>query len=1254
MQLRRLAIRVLACLSTAAAAAPLLAAIAEGEAREPAVTGIYRGSSIAVRFDVSPPLRSIRPVPFKGPVERKPEELRTGHEGPPGPQIADPLVQTEVGTGGIPPPIATFDGPSNLAGVAPPDPVGDVGPNHYVAMSNLFFAVYDKTGGVLLGPVANNTLWDDFGGPCESENAGDPIILYDQQADRWILTQFTANGPTFFNCVAVSTTGDPTGTFYRYAFSTGVNFPDYPKYGIWTDALYISTREFLGTAGPFQGVGAYAINRAQILAGNPAAQIISFLVPPGATPYNIGDGLLPADIDGSAPPPAGSPEYFMGSMDQGGPYGAPQDALTLWKFDADFATPANSTFTLAPPIPVAAFDSVFPCTPSSRDCIPQPGTAAKVDILSYRQRLMHRLAYRNFGTHEALVSNQSVEATAGIAGIRWYEIRDPNGTPTIFQQGTYAPGSTDGIHRWMGSVAMDAVGDLALGYSASDGVSTFPSVWYTGRLASDPPGMLPQGEGSIVHGTGSQTGTPRWGDYSSLNVDPADDCTFWYVSQYLPSTSLAGWRLRVGSFRFPSCAAGPAGTLEGNVTVCGGGTPLAGASVSAGIYGSITDINGDYAFALPPGDYTVDFSATGYASQSLPATITDGGTTVLDACLVGVPLLEAADATLVAESCEPGNGRIDPGETVTIQFCVRNIGGADTADLVGDLEESGGVGDAPFPAAFGVVVAGGPDVCVDVTLTADENLLCGFDVTPTLELEDGPADLGTLAFGPFPTGAPLLTGSENFDGVTAPNLPAGWATSGSGTLWVTTASGASSPPNAAFTDDPAVVSDKRLDSPAFSIASPSGLLEFRHTYDLETSTDPATGFDGGVFEISVGGGPFEDILAAGGSFVSGGYNQTISTQWGSPIAGRPAWSGNSGGYVTTIVALPASAAGQNVVLRWRMASDTTVADVGWWIDDLQVFGASTCCTPIPEGLAVDHVEDAPSNDVWEPGETVIVEPSYFNGDSATLVSLVGTASNLTGPPGATYTIVDGLAAYGSIASNSTASCLDTGDCFAVSVDDPVVRPAPHWDATMLETLSPTGSPKTWTLHIGDSFADVPDSHIFYAFIETIFHKGITGGCGGTSYCPGNPALRKQMSVFLLKARYGQAYVPPAAVGIFDDVPQGDLFAPWIEDLYNRGITGGCSMSPLNFCPEDTVLRQQMAVFLLKTLEGAAYTPPDCEGLFGDVDCPDNPFADWIEELADREITGGCGGGNFCPTDPNTRGQMAVFLTKTFGLVLYGP
>ena len=310
--------------------------------------GIYQGVRTAVRFDISPPLRTMVGTPARESREREEfEDLPTGLEQPVGPYQADGSVQSAVGESpnAMPTPIVSFDSTIGCGGCQPPDPNGDVGPNHFVAMGNLQFQIFNKTGTSLFGPANTNTLWAGFGGGCQTQNAGDPVVIYDQLDDRWILTQFTAAAP-YLNCVAISQSPDPTGSYFRYAFpvGNGNNFGDYPKYGMWSDALYISTREFAGGSS-FVGCGAYAVNRAQLVAGNPAATVISFLAPPGPA-YTVGDGLLPTDLDGSALPPAGSPNYFFASEDQGGPYGAPADALGMWKFHADFVTPANSSFTL--------------------------------------------------------------------------------------------------------------------------------------------------------------------------------------------------------------------------------------------------------------------------------------------------------------------------------------------------------------------------------------------------------------------------------------------------------------------------------------------------------------------------------------------------------------------------------------------------------------------------------------------------------------------------------------------------------------------------------------------------------------------------------------------------------------------------------------------------------------------------------------------------------------------------------------------
>jgi len=541
-------------------------AVAQGQSSgAPVVQGIYRGLSPVVKFDISPPLRNMPVILGPGQLRENEDRDILPWKTRFAPEI-DPVVQSSMdgkamsGGAEIPGPITTFNAQGNVNGVVPPDSEGTVGPNHIVTMVNLTYQIFDKSGNSLVGPTNNNTIWAGFGGECQVDNSGDPVALYDHAADRWILSQFTASGPTFFECIAVSTTNDPTGSYFRYAIATGTNFPDYPKAGVWPDAYYFSTREFAGAN--FAGVGAYALNRAQALAGNPNPQVISFLTPPQGLGANVGDGLLPSDWDGATAPPTGSPNFFLGSQDNNGPYGAPFDALNLYRFHADFAVPANSTFTLAATIPTAPFNSILGlCPPGSRACIPQPNTTVKIDHLGYRQRPLFRLAYRNFGDHEAMVTNQSVSAGNGpngeVSGIRWWEIRDPNGTPTIFQEGTYAPGLTDGIHRWMGSIAMDNQGNIAMGYSASNGSNpaVFPSVRYTGRLAGDPPGVMTLGEGTIVSGTGSQTSSFfRWGDYTSLSLDPTDDQTFWHVNEWVPTTSVSGWVIRVGSFKIASAA----------------------------------------------------------------------------------------------------------------------------------------------------------------------------------------------------------------------------------------------------------------------------------------------------------------------------------------------------------------------------------------------------------------------------------------------------------------------------------------------------------------------------------------------------------------------------------------------------------------------------------------------------------------------------------------------------------------------------
>ncbi|MBA2569074.1 MAG: hypothetical protein H0V11_06975 [Actinobacteria bacterium] len=536
----------------------------------------------AVAFDVSAPLRSMHR--FKSSVEEGAAARPEFGAGPVANRehSRDGAVQNGVAAPtAIPGPLFTFEGPSNednfaLFGfrVNPPDPVGDVGRSHYVAMVNLVYSIYTKTGTLLLGPVDTGTLWANFPVDECTEPSGDPIVVYDERADRWILTQFSTRGlppdppNPFYNCVAVSVTGDPTGAYYRYAFTTDDRFPDYPKYGVWPDgsgghggggnhgSVTITTREFAEQGNGAESIGIYALNRSQLMAGDPNTQVIEFQLT--GPPNLVGDGLLPADFDGKQPPRGNSPQLIVGSQDDGARDGATFDALNVFQLDPDFQHPERSTFLLKSQLATAPFDSIYPCAPTSRDCLPQPGIvnpAQYLDILSYRQRPTWRLQYRNFGSYEALVTNQSVEARPSVAGVRWYELRNPR-EPFIYQQGTYAP--TDGVHRWMGSVATDVQGNMAAGYSVVNATDVKPGIRYAGRLVGDPLGTLPQGEAVLINGTGVQTTlNSRWGDYTSMNVDPVDGCTFYYMNEYYlvdgTPADTRPWKTRIGAFKFPGC-----------------------------------------------------------------------------------------------------------------------------------------------------------------------------------------------------------------------------------------------------------------------------------------------------------------------------------------------------------------------------------------------------------------------------------------------------------------------------------------------------------------------------------------------------------------------------------------------------------------------------------------------------------------------------------------------------------------------------
>ena len=509
----------------------------------------------------------------------------------------------------------------------PPDPNGDVGPNHYVQAVNNSVGIFDKSG-TRLKAVTLNDFFDGTNSPCDAYSKGDPIVLYDSLADRWLITDMSwqfDTGP-YYQCLALSASGDPLGDWYQWGYLVSyARWNDYSKMGVWTDGYYLTANMFQYFDSDELNTRVIAFDRETMLVGGPMRAIYFDLTDYDSTNYYT--SLLPANLRGPLPP-TGSPEYFatLRTTYTTGP-------IRIWEFAADWDTPANSTFTGPTNVTVPSFDSSVSCGgDSGRECVPQKDTSKGLHAIT--NKLLMQLQYRNFGAHESLWANHTVgaDASGNLAGIRWYEVRDPGGTPTLHQSGT--KGGTDSVERWMGSLAVDGQGDMALGYSASNS-SSYPSIRYAGRLAGDTLGSM-QAEQTMITGTGSQASTHRWGDYTAMTIDPVDDCTFWYTNEYYTetNTSMSNWQTRVGSFKFTECTSN---SLHGAITDASTTDPIAGAQVKATHQTSnqlsvrTSDSGGAYQMPVSSGTYTVTATAYGYQSNTVAATV--NGDTVANIAL---------------------------------------------------------------------------------------------------------------------------------------------------------------------------------------------------------------------------------------------------------------------------------------------------------------------------------------------------------------------------------------------------------------------------------------------------------------------------------------------------------------------------------------------------------------------------------------------------------------------------------------------
>lgn len=619
------------------------------------------------------------------------------------------VVQRAAGPADMPAPITTFGGMygSEAGGYLPPDTVGDVGPSHYVQYVNTTFSIYNKvTGARLVGPLKLSTLFNASQAPCNVIDDGDPIVLYDSMADRWMLTQFAVPGP-YYQCIALSKTGDPiSGGWWTYAFPAstpeidGLNtaMNDYPKLSVWPDAYYMTANMFPDTNIPGY-VRVWALNRSRMLGGQ-SMQSVAF---------DLSDtsSVLAGNLLGDAPPP-GSPAFLLAVQ-------AP-DKLNFWRFKVDWDAPQNSALIGPTSMPIATYAPVC----DGRNCVPQAGTSQGVDALS--PRLMYNLQYRRVGSTESLWANHTI-TESGKAALRWYEVRLTRAgdliTPTLYQQSTYNP--PDGVWRWMGSIAADRMGNAAIGYSASSS-SIYPQIRYLGRLVTDTLNLMPQAEYTMTVGSGAQTHTAaRWGDYSSMNVDPVDDCTFWYTTEYFTATSSANWSTRIGSFKYPSCVPQSApGTITGTVYNSVTLAAIANMPVMAindtftRTYAAATDVNGVFTMTVLPGTYAVTAGplTPNYPienSAAAPVVITTGGTGSVSIGLQPYPNL--VNAAVVINDPGPlanGNGYVEPGEANLQVFeTISNTGLFTATNITAQLVAlTPGVSVVTPTASYGSLAAG--------------------------------------------------------------------------------------------------------------------------------------------------------------------------------------------------------------------------------------------------------------------------------------------------------------------------------------------------------------------------------------------------------------------------------------------------------------------------------------------------------------------------------------------------------------------
>jgi hypothetical protein len=739
---------------------------AQGSQQPTAASGLAADASAKSAADLAPvlpvesrPLRDIVPIhPLAAPGHDHPEPirpnlkaLRGGDSDPtldelPGPVTAAPVSERPTSTGikwdGVGVGLAGFSPSSN-----PPDVNGRVGATQYVQWNNTSFAIFSKTGALLYGPAAGNTLFQELGGACVQHNDGDPVVSYDILSGRWILSQFVVGAAPAFShqCIAVSQTQDALGKYFLYDFVTDKdNFVDYPHTGVWPDGYYMTTHVFNAAGDTHLFSRVYVFEREKMLQGKPARKVSANFKEYGG---RIQYGMLPADLDSLTPPPPGEASFVLGPHPSDNSLTASTRVAVTWG-----ATPTIA-LTEATIANIAYRDA--PCAGdfTARQCVPEPPPATPQDYLdNIGRHFMYRLAYRNDGTvdqpQESMVANITVLGRPSFgqhSAIRWFEFRNAGNStasPTIYQQRTYDP---DGNWRWLGSIAMDKAHNVALGYSiSSTGVK--PSINVAGHRGGGILGSM-GGEVTLQDGQGvQQGGGNRWGDYSAMTLDPVDQCTFYYTNEYLKTDGAFNWSTKIGSYRLWTCPDAPAwGKVEGTITSCGTGAPVSGVTVnlSNGFAGA-TDENGHYSIVVPAGSYTAkagdrDRDCKSATPASAPVTVTSGGTANQNFCVTGSPKLVLDSVKIDDANTGNGNGVVNKFECIAVNIGVKNVGCATEVGNTARLTTSTpGVTITQPGAAYGRMDIDASRVnSVPFKIETAKTFVCGTDIALTLHLTNG-------------------------------------------------------------------------------------------------------------------------------------------------------------------------------------------------------------------------------------------------------------------------------------------------------------------------------------------------------------------------------------------------------------------------------------------------------------------------------------------------------------------------------------